>query len=116
MKILLVEDDVQSALVTSQIFVHKGHLVQSVHNGVDALSSLERDNYDVAVIDVVLPDLDGFLVAESLLEVQPQVKCVLVTGHFLPDGPERAHQLGAYFRTKPLDFKELEELFTSPRR
>jgi|GEM_PF-1735639 len=111
MRILLVEDDIAGARVASEFFRHKGHDVYAFHSAAAALSDAGRNLYQFAVIDVVLPDLNGFSLAEELLQIQPHLHCVLVTGQSLPDGSERAARLHGHFRNKPLDFMELEALF-----
>lgn len=112
MRILLVEDDAANARVASEIFRCKGHEVDCAFNGTDALRAGQSQTYDAALIDVFLPDAEGFLVAEMLRGMQPQLRCVLVTGHFMPEGRERAEKVGAHFRTKPLDFEEVEKLLS----
>ncbi len=115
MNVLLVEDDAPSAQVASRILSYRGHRVRTVLCGAEALSAAQCDGYDAAIVDVNLPDLEGFAVVERLQRLQPGMRCVLVTGDFLPDGAERAGRLGALFRTKPIDYDELDGLLLSMR-
>ena len=65
---------------------------------------------DAAVVDVGLPDREGYEVVAALRSLQPHARCVIVTGADAGDGAERARQLGAQFRSKPLDLEELAAL------
>lgn len=107
MRILLVEDDVASAHVGRSILALLGHDVAGATSGSEALTAARGGDYQAAVVDVGLPDADGFALVEELRRLHPALRCVLVTGGFLPDGESRAERLGATFRRKPLDYREL---------
>jgi DNA-binding response OmpR family regulator len=84
-----------------------GHSVQDARTAAEALFAARTGVYEVAVVDVGLPDADGFAVVEELRRMQPDLRCVLVTGRFIPDAETRAGRLGASFRNKPIDYREL---------
>lgn len=107
MRILLVEDDATSSQVALNILGHLGHSVSGAKSGAEALSAARTQPYEAAVVDVGLPDADGFDLVEELIRMQPALRCVLVTGKFIPDAETRAGQLGASFRNKPIDYREL---------
>jgi DNA-binding response OmpR family regulator len=107
MRILLVEDDRVGAQVARDILGHLGHSVDGTRSGAEALSAARAERFEAAVVDVGLPDADGFAVAEELCRLQPGLRCVVVTGQFIPDAEARARRVGAGFRAKPLDYCEL---------
>lgn len=115
MRILLVEDDVASVHVGRSILAFLGHEVAGVGSGGEALRTASAGAWEGAVVDVGLPDADGFALVEELRRLHPELRCVLVTGQFIPDGDSRAASLGAVFRRKPVDYRELADWLDSRR-
>ena len=62
MRILLAEDELALARVILKIFEKNNYSADAVHNGEDALTYLDAGNYDVLVLDVMMPKLDGISV------------------------------------------------------
>jgi two-component system sensor histidine kinase TorS len=106
-RILLVEDDPVSARVASSILAYLGHRVGGARSGAEALVAARGERFEAAVVDVGLPDADGFALVAELRRLQPGLRCVVVTGQFVPDAERRADRLGAGFLDKPVDYREL---------
>lgn len=66
MHVLLVEDDERLAKAVERIFAAEGHVVDRVGDGAEALAQAEVEPYDVYVLDVMLPSVDGFEVTRRL--------------------------------------------------
>ena len=66
MRILVVEDDIALARALEQVLRHNGYEAESVHNGQDGLDWAASGIYDVIVLDVMLPKMNGFEVVASL--------------------------------------------------
>lgn len=68
MKILLIEDDLQICKVITKYFINNGAEITEVHNGTDALESVEKglDEYSLVLLDIMLPGADGFTVCRSI--------------------------------------------------
>ena len=66
MKILLVEDDLRLAKALVQILEHAGHTPEAVHDGETGLQWAQLGSYDLLILDVMLPKLDGFSIASQL--------------------------------------------------
>lgn len=62
MRILLVEDDVQTALLIADALVRSAHVVTRVENGSEAIEAVHGDAFDVAILDRMLPTIDGLAV------------------------------------------------------
>ena len=107
MKILLVEDDPASAKVASLILRHMGHEVRAVGTAAAGLDAARRHAFEVALVDIVLPDRDGFWVVAQIGRWCPKTRCILVTARDIPEGTRMARELGAGFLSKPLDYQEL---------
>ena len=86
MRILLVEDDDLIRMNTSDILMESGHIVVEAANATQALDLIEREEVDVLVTDVGLPDMSGADLAVLVKERQPSVGVVFATGdNFLPN-------------------------------
>ena len=71
MNILLIEDDPKTADFIAKGFGQSGFTVTAVNNGTDGLAKLASENFDIAVVDVMLPDIDGI----SLVQQARQAGC-----------------------------------------
>ncbi len=65
-RILVVEDDLRLATLLRQELAHDGHRITVVHNGTDALLRADEHAFDLVILDLNLPDIDGLEVAERL--------------------------------------------------
>ena len=68
MQILIVEDDVRLARALAHILEENGYGTDVVHNGADGLAYAESDIYDVVILDVMLPKMDGLEVCQQIRE------------------------------------------------
>lgn len=67
-KILVVEDEESLLKLESILFTSKGYTVTGVRDGKSALEAIERERPDVVVLDVMLPDTDGFDICRAIKE------------------------------------------------
>lgn len=109
-RILLVEDDPLQARIGGEILTARGHRVRIVEGVQAAREALRDREVDLAIVDVVLEDGNGFELVAELRETHPGLPCVLMTGNDVPRGEERAAALGARFYTKPVDYGEILSL------
>lgn len=66
LRVLLVEDNKQNRILAKTVLGLEGHTVIEAENGARALQTLDRDPVDVVVLDLQLPDIDGFELARRL--------------------------------------------------
>src|SRR6516165_10316374 len=93
MDVLLVEDDPRIARVVERALSDVGHRVEVVHDGLEGLTSAERGTHDLVVLDVMLPELDGFEVARELRRQRLKIPILMLTAR---DGvPDRVKGLDA---------------------
>jgi two-component system OmpR family response regulator len=64
--VLVVEDDVDTLELATMVLARVGHRVTPVDRGLDALAEVAKDRPDVILLDIMLPDMDGFAVARKL--------------------------------------------------
>lgn len=108
MRILLAEDERPLARALVKIFEKNNCSADAVHNGVDALAYLEAGNYDVAVLDIMMPKMDGITALKKLRAGGNQIPVLLLTAKAEVDDRVLGLDSGAnYYLTKPFDTKEL---------
>ena len=66
MRILLAEDERELSDALVAILKHNNYSVDAVYNGEDALAYLQADNYDGAVLDIMMPKMDGITVLKKI--------------------------------------------------
>jgi two-component system, chemotaxis family, chemotaxis protein CheY len=81
MALILVADDAPAVLdVLDDILTLEGHQVIRATSGQEALRKVEESTPEVAVIDVVMPDMDGLVVLDSIRRMGKEVPVILITG------------------------------------
>ena len=108
--VLVVDDDSGVRKVLSSILSEKGYLVVTVENGKQALKASEKEYFDVALIDIELPDIKGVELLQELKERQPEMIKIIVTGFPSIDNAMKAINEGAEgYVLKPFDVEKLLE-------
>ena len=79
MQVLVVEDEVRLADTLAQLLREQGYLADVVHNGGDALTYARSGQYDVMVLDVMLPEVDGLQVAQTLRREKNAIPILMLT-------------------------------------
>ena len=108
MKLLLAEDEHSLARALVKIFEKNHHSAEAVYNGEDALTYLENGGYDVAVLDIMMPKMDGLTVLKTIRAKGIQTPVVLLTAKAEVEDRIKGLDSGAnYYLTKPFDSREL---------
>ena len=108
MRILLAEDEVALARAIVKIFERNNYSIDAVHDGEDALAYLEAGNYDAAVLDIMMPKMDGITVLKKLRASGSTLPVLILTARAEIDDKVLGLDSGAnYYLTKPFDTKEL---------
>lgn len=107
-KILLVEDDMSMGYLLSTILEQEGFNVRLCNDGESGLHEYVPGQYDLCMLDVMMPKMDGFALAKRLREIDPKVKFLFLTARSLKEDLLHGFALGAedYIR-KPFDKDEL---------
>lgn len=109
LNILVVDDEEIVHQTLGGYLRDSGHHVDSVYDGLDALKSMEAQDYDVAIIDIRMPGMDGLSLLAKIQEMRSDISVVIITGHGDMNTVEQAIRLGAVdFLTKPVRFLELD--------
>lgn len=108
MRILLAEDERPLARAIVKVFEKNNYSADAVHNGEDALLYLEGGNYDVVVMDIMMPKMDGITALKKLRANGNRIPILLLTAKAETDDKVFGLDSGAnYYLTKPFDTKEL---------
>ncbi len=108
MKILLVEDDIMLNEMIWEYITSTGHLIKSVKNGKDALEVLEKEKFDLLILDINLPDIDGFTILEKMHEQKRMIPTIYISALIDIEDISRAFDLGCFdYLKKPFHLKEL---------
>ncbi len=80
-RILVADDEPQIVEVCVQMLSELGYQVRGVGSGQEAIASLEAEPFDLLVLDIRMPDVDGLMVLRRALEVDPNITTVFITGY-----------------------------------
>jgi len=81
MSILVIDDEEEIRTMLSSILADEGYLVETAKNGKDALKNIKNAKFDLALVDIELPDIKGTELLSKLKQAQPKMATVIVTGH-----------------------------------
>lgn len=108
MKLLLAEDEKDLAEALEAMLKHNNYTVDTVHNGQDALDYLLLEEYDGAILDVMMPKMDGLSVVKKLREAKKNTPVLMLTAKSEIEDKVLGLDSGADdYLTKPFATKEL---------
>ena len=109
MKILLLEDDVILQDIIEEYLIEIGYEVESFYDGEKALDAIGAKNYDMLLLDVNVPNIDGFEILSYLRDIGNTTPAIYITSLASIDDLKKGFDLGAddYLR-KPFDLEELK--------
>ena len=108
MKILLAEDEVDLNNVVTRYLKKNGYSVDIVLDGEEALDYLEYGEYDLVILDIMMPKVDGFEVIKKLRNKGNHTSVLMLTARDSADDKVKGLDLGADdYIVKPFDFNEL---------
>jgi DNA-binding NtrC family response regulator len=109
--LLLVDDDADFRETVARRFTRRGFRVHEANHGEQALQMADLRQFDVVVLDMVMPGMSGIQVLEQLKLMHPECEVILLTGQGTIETAVQAMKLGAYdYLTKPFPLSELEAL------
>jgi DNA-binding NtrC family response regulator len=110
-RILIVDDELVVRDSLGKWFTSEGYTAQPVGSGREALEVLGHATFDLALLDIKMPGMDGIELQARLKEADPELSVIIMTGYGSVDTAVQALKRGAYdYITKPVDPDELSHL------
>ncbi len=107
-RLLIVDDDPGTLVFLQALLTAQGQTVDAAPDGATALELAGQNDYDLALLDINLPDWDGLDLLERLSEIQPRMSAVMITGQSSAETAIKALRRGALdYLPKPLDNDEV---------
>lgn len=107
--VLVVDDEPAIARLLKRELENDVRSVRTAHSAREALQEAGTADFDVAVVDIRLPDVRGIDLMQELRSVQPDMEVICITGHGTIGDAVEAMRLGAYdYITKPFNLEEME--------
>ncbi|HKL01684.1 MAG TPA: response regulator [Desulfotignum sp.] len=110
MKLLFIDDEQTFLKYIAKRLMLEGFSVKTTFSGEEGVAAAVQEVFDVAVVDLQMPGIDGIEVQKRLKDLQPDLPCIVLTGH---GSVENALESGKYnafkFLSKPVDMDTLIE-------
>lgn len=109
-KVLLVDDEVAFTTNMSKILSRRGYEVRTVNDGESAVEAIEDEEYDVVILDLRMPGMDGMAALKVMKRKRPLLEVIILTGHGSVESGIQGMNLGAFdYAMKPIQISELQE-------
>ena len=109
LRILLIDDEEIIHETLGGYLSESGALVKSLYDGLCAIEEIERTDYDLMLVDLRMPGMDGFSLLEKVQQMRPEMSVVIITGHGNMETAIQALRMGAAdFLPKPIKLLELD--------
>ncbi|MBW1767436.1 MAG: response regulator [Deltaproteobacteria bacterium] len=110
MKILLIDDEETLLEYLAKRLLREGFTVKATFSGEEALEVANNENFDVAVVDLKMPGIDGVETQKRLKKIQPFLQCIVLTAHGSIESALESGQRDAFqYLLKPIDYDNLVE-------
>ncbi len=109
-KVLLVDDEKEFVEVLAERLEVRGFDVETALSGEDALKWIHKSEFDVVLLDVMIPGDNGIEILKEIKHTKPLIHVIMLSGHAKIDTAVRGIELGAYdYLLKPLEIEPLVE-------
>lgn len=107
-RVLIVDDNRDAADLAAMVLVAEGHQAEAAYNGPDALRADRSFRPDVVLVDLSMPGMDGFQLAEALRRESPPPLLIALSGYAEDSAHERSREAGCSGHlVKPVDIEAL---------
>jgi DNA-binding response OmpR family regulator len=107
-RILLVEDDESLGFVVKDNLEQEGYQIDLQVDGKAGQRAFQQNEYDLCIFDVMLPEMDGFMLAETIRKAGSEIPIIFLTAKSLKEDRIKGLKLGADdYLTKPFSIEEL---------
>ncbi len=107
-KLLFVDDEKAYVNVLSNRLIKRNIEVEKAYSGSEGIQALRKQDFDVAILDLKMEDMDGLEVLKIFKKMYPQMAVIMLTGHGSEKAAREGIQFGAFdYLTKPCELEEL---------
>lgn len=107
-KLLIIDDEAAIRQTIREIFEFEKYAVDEAADGLEGIAKIKDNKYDVALLDIKMPEMDGMEVLEKVQIIAPDLPVVMISGHGTLETAVEAVKMGAYdFISKPPDLNRL---------
>ncbi|MCJ7618330.1 MAG: response regulator, partial [Desulfobacterales bacterium] len=107
-KILIVDDEARMRDSLKFLLSTEGYTIQTGCNGRGAIECLNKDRYDIVLLDMIMPDMNGHQVMDFIKKHYPDTLVIIMTGHASVDSAVESLKRGAHdYLRKPFNFEQL---------
>jgi DNA-binding NtrC family response regulator len=109
-KVIIVDDEERFRNTMCKLLTVRGLAAVTAGSGSEALEKLKDESYDVAILDVRMPEMTGVQVLAEMRKIAPDIEAIIMTGYASVDTAKDIIKLGAYdYMLKPYTVDELME-------
>lgn len=109
-KVLIIDDEQEFTEALAERMTNRGMDVSTSSSAIEGLKSVEEKSFDVVVLDLQMPEMDGIEALKALKKKKPELQVILLTGHATVEKGIEAMKLGAMdLLEKPADLTTLTE-------
>ncbi len=109
-KILLVDDEETMVKYLSRRLIRRGFDVSVAYNGLSALEEIKKNDFDLVLLDVLMPEMDGIETLKEIKKIKPETEVIMLTGHASVEVGIEGMKAGAFnYILKPFNPNELVE-------
>ncbi len=107
-KVLIVDDEASIRRTLSEILKFQNYTVDEAGDGIEALAKIKKNCYDIVILDIKMPKMDGIETLERIQDINPDLPVVMISGHGNIDTAVEAVKKGAFdYISKPPDLNRL---------
>lgn len=109
-KILLVDDEETMVKYLSRRLIRRGFDVRVAYDGLSALEEIKKNDFDLVLLDVLMPEMDGIETLKEIKKIKPETEVIMLTGHASVEVGIEGMKAGAFnYILKPFNPNELIE-------
>ncbi len=109
--VLVIDDDEGTRNLFSTVLTDAGYLVETAENGKSAVKACKNGPFDIALIDIELPDIKGVELLKVLRQLQPKMVKIIVTGHpSIENAVKSVNEKADGYLLKPVNIAEMLEM------